>query len=750
MKPSRSNTLYRFFCYCAMAIVSTTLSVAQQFADMSEKIEFKPAAAPTDPEMAKAKYLDEKLPLEERVQDLFSRLSMEQKAEIIHGASGYTYGKMPAIGLQEFGMFDGPQGVRLGDGKPSTALPSGIAMASTWNRDLIKRAGHVLGEECKAHNARVILGPGVNILRTPLGGRNYEYSGEDPVLAGEIAAAYINGVQERGIAACIKHWLLNEQEWARTVIDVDVDERALREIYAKPYEIAVRKGNPWTIMTSYNLVRGQYPSHNHELNKILYQDFKWDGALVSDWGAWHGDVAAINGGCTVCMPSGKNDDRNKAIVKDVEEGKISREMFDQAVLRNLRMSFRVGAFNADLKGETCQPWQDDVALKIAQEAVVLLKNDNKTLPLKKDSIKKIAVIGPNADQYHTMVDGAPLQERGGAGATRGKFEITPLKAIVDRVGQENVLYAPGFRFEKARVDSCPGLKPMDPVEAAKQADVVLYFGGTDHSYDRERLGWGILEGADKPDINLKGEQAEMIRKVAEANPNTIVVLTVGAPVQVEDWEDKVPAILCSWYGGQSAGTAVASALFGDINPSGKTPCTFGKKLTDWLCHSLGRISYPGIAKLDDKGKATKDPKEFYSDYIWVGYRHFDKAGIEPRYPFGYGLSYTTFKVEQASPASDGKYSAKVTNTGDVAGAEVVQCYISKPEGASIMPVRELIGFEKVMLQPGESKTVTFTPGESDMRYWDEASKEWKIEPGDYQISIGNSSRNLPVTYSFTR
>lgn len=758
-------------------IAGCSLAAGQQFADVkdvqSEKI------GPSDPALKNAKYLNETLPIEARIDDLLSHLSMEEKAEIIHGASGYSYGKMPRIGLQEMGTYDGPQGIRLDGNRTSTAYPSGIAMAATWNPELIRELGKALAEECLAANGRVALGPGVNIMRTPLGGRSYEYSGEDPLLAGKIAARYIEGLQENKVAACLKHWILNDQEWARTIIDVQVGERALREIYARPYEIAIKEANPWSIMTSYNKVRGSYPSTNYTLNRILYDDYKWDGALISDWGAWHGDINAINGGCTICMPSGKSDERNAKIVSLVTDGTISKEMFDEAVRRNLRMSFRVEAFNKVATGKNNTPEQAEVALKTAQESIVLLKNEQNMLPLNLSNIRKIAIIGPNADQYQTMADGSNLPERGGAGAGRGEYEITPLKAIVDKLGKDKVLYAPGFRFERPRIHSCPELEEMDPVQAAREADLVLFFGGVDHSYDRERLGWGIPEGADKPDLNLKprpdwpkpdpnkpeqaftekelkqqiayakyNDQADLILQVLKANPRTVVVLTTGAPVQVEEWQEQAPSILCTWYGGQEAGKAVSSVLFGEVNPSGKLPCTFGKKLSDWLCHELGQISYPGVTPVGKDGK-KQDPYQVYSDYIWVGYRHFDKANIEPRYPFGYGLSYTTFSFSEAKSNNAGEFSVTVTNTGKREGAEVVQCYLSKPSDKGIpMPVRELVNFRKVNLKPGQSETVSFTITDEDKRYWDESGSTWKILPGKYSVSLGNSSRNLPVNYTW--
>lgn len=713
---------------------------------------------PTDGALVSAPYRDKSLPLDKRVEDLFSRLTEEEKAAFLHGCSGYEYGDMPRIGLARFSMMDAQMGVRLAGENTSTAFSCGLAMAASWNPALLEKAAMVMGEECKATNGRVLLGPGVNIMRTPLGGRTFEYYGEDPVLAGKMAAGFIRGVQSRGVSASLKHWLLNDQEWARTRIDVYASERAIREIYAKPFEIAVKESNPWTIMSSYNRVRGRYASHQREkLNHILYDDWKYDGVLISDWGAWYGDPAAsLNGGCYMEMPSGKSEERDKQLVSLVNEGKVKKEYFVDGVKRNIKFALRVGAFTDSLEGRINMPDHQKTALEMAQEGMVLLKNEARFLPLDVKKIRKVAVIGPNADQYHTMADGSVLQLRGGAGAVRPPYEKTPLAGLVELFGKENVLFAPGFRFEasgkKTNVkDKDPGkktfpdMKEWDPVEAAREADIVVFVGGTDHEYDTEAMGMGIPQAADKPDLNLKGNQVELLEKVLGVNPRTVVVLVNGAPVQMEEWIDRVPAVVEAWYGGMEAGTAVANILSGKVNPSGKLPCTFGKRLNDWKSHSEGFSSYPGDNRWD-----KEVPVQDYKDGIWVGYRHFDKAGIEPRFPFGFGLSYTTFKIAPAtSDLAQGKFSVVVTNTGDREGAEVVQCYLSKPGTQKTkMPVRELVGFQKVLLKPGESKVVTFTLTEEDKRYWDEEENKWAVMPGAHEVFLGNSSRNLPVKYTW--
>ncbi len=703
---------------------------------------------PTDKSLLQAPYRDSSLDMEKRVDDLMRRLTPEEKAELLHGASSFSYGKMPRIGLAECAFTDGPQGVRMGnnDKAQATAFPAGLAQAATWDPALQEQLGQAIAEECKAVNSRIILGPGVNIMRTPLGARTFEYYGEDPYLSGRMASGFVRGVQSRGVAACVKHWLLNDQEWARDLVDVDLGDRALREIYARPFEIVVKDATPWSIMPAYNMIRGQFCAHNRKLNDILYREFNWDGALISDWGAWHSSEKALPGGCTLEMPSAKNAGKDKKLVEDIAAGKIAQSDVDAAIRRNLRFLFRVGAFDRVEKGCLGTAEHAVISMKAAEASIVLLKNEKNFLPLDRSKVNKVAVIGPNADQYHTLADKSDHGNRGGSGAHGGKYEITPLKALVDRLGKENVLYAPGFRFEEPRVKSVPDLSEIDPEEAARQADVVLFFGGTDHSYDKENFSWNAVnKNADKPDMELKGPQADLIRKVLAANPKTVVVLTTGGPVSMEGWGDVAPAIVESWYGGQEAGNAVARVLFGEVNPSGKLPVTFGKKLTDWLGHSTGSRSYPGVLTADGKYRT-----EFYSDYIWVGYRHFDKAGIEPRFPFGYGLSYTTFSIELAATNPEaGTFSVNLTNTGDREGAETVQCYISKPESSAIpMPIRELVGFKKVMLKPGQSQTVSFQLTDEAKKYWNEDKNAWDIMPGEYKVSIGNSSRNLPVQYSW--
>lgn len=712
-----------------------------------------------------APYRNPRLPIEERLDDLMGRLTPEEKARMAHASGGMSSGNLPRVGLANIRTLDGPNGPRAD--RPVTYFPSAIAYAATWDMALVEEIARALGKETRAvykteeTGARMLLGPGVNIARSPLGGRNFEYFGEDPLLSGKTAAAYCRGLQSVKVSPCLKHWLLNDQEWCRTVLDVDCPDRALHEIYAKPFEIAVREAGVWAVMGSYNAVRGHYASHCAEINDLL-RSFGFDGAIYSDWGGWHGDVPALNGGATLESGTGQDAARDRRNVAQVNAGTIRRDRFEDAVRRNLRNLFRMGAFDtqtAEDKAEQAAHGRDfrseahrRLARRAALASAVLLKNEGAFLPLDRAKTKRVALIGPNADQTHSMIGGiTDCHKRGGAGAILAGREVTPLMAFVEAFGRENVLFAPGFRFEHGdRKDavSVPGMPALDPVEAARQADLVVFCGGTDHTLDREAPGWGRIEPADRPDLSLKGPQAELIQRVAAVNPRIVVALTIGAPVSVEEWEATVPAILVTWYSGEEGGNALVDLLFGAANPSGKLPYTFGKRLEDWLCHRLGPVAFPGVPTPEGPYAA----REYYADGIWVGYRGFDRFKREPRYPFGFGLSYTTFAFAEApSEPERGIFRAKVRNTGERAGREVVQCYVSKPKtDGEGMPVKELVAFASVELAPGEERVVEFVPGEDAYRYWSEKAHGWRPVRGNLTFRIGNSSAHLPIRYATTR
>lgn len=690
-------------------------------------------------DVSHAPFRDQKLPLDQRVDDLFARLTPMEKAALLHGASSDTTLAIPRLGLLPIRMTDGPQGVR---GPKATKFPSGIALAATWDIPLVEQMGSALGEETLGAGFNVILGPGLNIMRTPLGGRNFEYMGEDPVLSGKTAGAYIRGVQSAGASACPKHYTGNEQERWRTTMSIDMSERALREIYAKNFEIAFEEGKPWSMMAGYNKFRGEYCCHSsHLLVDLMRKDWKWDGLATSDWGAWHGTVPAVNGGCEIEMGGWTDTKRDEAVVKNVESGKIKKDMFDSAVKSNLRFLIRLGAVNQLPKGSINTPEHQAVARRVAAESIVLLKNNDHLLPLDAAKINKIAVVGPAANyKFATNI----LEESGGSGAVFTPYEITPLQGIKNAVGKNaEIVYTAGFSYlpPATTVPSLdiPENGITEATALAAQADVAIVCVGTNHRYDREAIGWGDVAGSDKPDLELIGPSVDLIKAVQKANPKTIVLLINGAPVSVEQWHEQVPAIVEAWYPGIEGGNAIADVLFGNINPSGKLPCTFGKKLTDWKCHTMTPEVFPGTGN---------NGKETYSDDIWVGYRHFDRDNIEPRFPFGFGLSYTTFTYGQldiTTNADDAKITFTVTNTGQRAGSEVAQLYVSAPKSPVERPLRELKGFAKVHLKPGESQQVTLTVRKKDLAYWDEQASGWSVVPGNYILLVGSHSRNLPLS-----
>ncbi len=719
---------------------------------------------------ADAPYRDATLPIEARVDDLMARLTDEEKARLRHASGGMSSGLIPRIGLPEIRTLDGPNGPRTEPARPVTYFPTAIAYAATWDEALVEAVGRALGRETRGAYAvadvpaRMLLGPGANLARSPLGARNFEYFGEDPVLTGKMAAAICRGLQSVKVSPCMKHWVLNDQEWARTILDVDCPERALRELYARPFEIAAKEAGVWAVMGGYNAVRGHWCSHSAEINDLL-RSFGFDGAIYSDWGGWRDTVKALNGGATLeSGTAGPDPARDRREAEQVRAGLIDPERAHDATRRNLRNLFRMGAFDLATEADKAEqaacerslrsPEHRALARRVARESAVLLKNDGAFLPRAEKDVRKVALIGPNADQYHSMIDGSPLERRGASGAIHTDREVTPLAAFVERLGRDRVLFAPGFRFEnEGRKDaiSVPGMPAMDPVEAARQADLVIFCGGLDHSLDREVQGWGLVLPADRPSLALKGPQAELIRRVAAANPNVVVALTTGAPVSVEEWIDAIPALLVTWYPGGEGGLALADLVFGDASPSGRLPYTWGRRLEDWPCHSMGEsLAWPGLLT-DAKGERLPKPfqaRQYYHDGIWVGYRGFDRYGRQPRWPFGFGLSYTTFAIAPAHADPDAlRYAVKVRNTGARPGRQVVQCYVSKPESeGQEMPAKELAAFKSVTLAPGEERLVTFDLRPNDFRYWSEAAGAWRIPQAPCAVLIGDSAANLPVRH----
>ena len=676
-------------------------------------------------------FQDSGLPIEARVEDLLSRLTLAEKISLIHADSKFTTAAIPRLGIPRRWLDDGPHGVREDIGPDSwqpsgktddfsTAMPAGICLAATWNPDLGYAEGEAIGQEARARGKDIMLGPGVNILRTPLCGRNFEYLGEDPFLSSRMAVGYVRGEQSQDISSCVKHFALNNQEFERGSINVEVDERTLHEIYLPAFKAVVQDGGVWSVMGAYNQFRGQHCCENdYLLNKILKDEWGFKGLVMSDWGGVHDTREAALNGLDLEMGTDKNYGDfyfAQPYLADLTSGTLPMDGLDEKVRRNLRVMFATHVLDSGRKtGSLNTAAHEIVARRVAEEGVVLLKNENNLLPLNSSKIKTIAVIGENATRLHA--------HGGDSSGIKAFYEITPLQGILNRAGKNvNIVFSEGYQ-------KSGGADLADrAVAAAKSADVVVYIGGLNHDKGFD------CEGADRTTLKMPYGQDELIQKIVAANPKTIVVLE-GTIVEMDSWLDKVPALLQAWYPGMEGGNALARVLFGDVNPSGKLPATFPKRLEDSPAHALG--AYPGT-----NGTVT------YTEGLLVGYRWFDAKNIEPLFPFGFGLSYTTFKYSnlQLVNGIDGTVTAQfeIENMGSRAGAEVAQLYVH-PEKAGVMrPEKELKGFKKVFLKPGEQQTLTIPLTQGAFAYFDPDKKGWNAEKGDFKILIGGSSRDLAL------
>ncbi len=683
-------------------------------------------------------FLDASQPLETRVDDLLSRLTLEEKISIIHADSKFTTAAIPRLGIPRRWLSDGPHGVREDIGPDtwnpagrtddfSTAMPAGICLAATWNPDLGFREGEALGQEARARGKDIMLGPGVNILRTPLCGRNFEYLGEDPFLSSRLAVGYIRGEQSQDISSCVKHFALNNQEYERGSINVEVDERALREIYLPAFQAAVREAGVWSVMGAYNRFRGQHCCENdYLLNNILKDEWGFKGLVVSDWGGAHNTRECATNGLDLEMGSSARNYNDYYLAQPylnlLKSGELPMAGLDDKVRRNLRVMLATHVLDAGRKtGSLNTAAHQAVARQVAEEGIVLLKNENQILPLDAGKLTTIAVIGENATRLHA--------HGGDSSGIKAFYEITPLQGLVNRAGTRvNMTFSEGYRKNGG-----PELVER-AVAAAKTADVVIYVGGLNHDKGFD------CEGADRADMKLPYGQDDLIQKITAANPKTIVVLE-GTMVEMNAWLDKVPALLQAWYPGMEGGNALARVLFGDVNPSGKLPATFPKKLSDSPAHALG--NYPGT-----NGTVT------YAEGLLVGYRWFDAKNIEPQFPFGFGLSYTTFKYSNLKLIPGAGTNEIVIaqfdleNTGKIAGAEVAQLYVHEKNPRLPRPERELKGFKKVLLKPGEKQTVSIPLGKTAFAYYDDGKKSWVAQPDNFEISIGSSSRDLRLRDNF--
>ena len=714
-------------------------------------------------------YLDDSKPIEDRIEDALSRITVEEKVALIHAQSKFSSPGVARLGIPEFWMTDGPHGIRpevLWDewnqagwtNDSCVAFPALTCLAATWNPEAALLYGQSIGEEARYRNKTVLLGPGVNIYRTPLNGRNFEYMGEYPYLASQMVVPYVKGVQQNGVAACVKHYALNNQEINRHTTNVIVDDRALYEIYLPAFKAAVQKGKAWAIMGSYNLYKNQHNCHNrYLLNDILKGEWGFDGVVVSDWGGVHNTEEAIYNGMDMEFGSWTNglskgmgnayDNYYLAhpYLKQIKEGKIGTKELDDKVRRILRLAFRTTMNRNRPYGAMLSEEHIAAARKIGEERIVLLQNKKNILPIDLNRTKKIAVIGENALKMMTV--------GGGSSSLKVQYECSPLDGIKRRMGDGiEISYARGYVGDTGGqfdgVSSGQNLKDdrsarqliEEAVRIAQSADYVIFIGGLNKS------GHQDCEDTDRKGLELPYKQDKVIGALAKVNKNLIVVNISGNAVAMP-WISEVPAVIQAWYLGTEAGNAIASVLVGDVNPSGKLPFTFPEKLEDVGAHQLG--DYPGRQRED----GIFDEK--YNESIFVGYRWTDKQKIRPLFPFGHGLSYTTFAYGKATVNKKVMkideqivITVPITNTGKRIGSEIVQLYISDLKSSLPRPVKELKGFSKIQLAPGETQEVTFLIDKQALSFFNDSRHEWVAEPGKFEAQIAASATDIKSKVTF--
>ncbi len=725
-------------------------------------------------------YLDRTKPIEQRVEDALSRMTLEEKVNLCHAQAKFSSYGVPRLGIPEIWMSDGPHGVRAEvnwndwgyanwKNDSVTAFPALTALAATWNPELSAVYGKNVGEEARYREKDVLLGPGVNIYRTPLNGRNFEYMGEDPYLAGEMVVPYIVELQKNGVAACVKHFALNNQEKWRGNINVNLSDRALYEIYLPAFKRAVQDGKAWSIMGAYNKIWNEHCCHNQRLlNDILRGEWGFDGVVITDWGGAHDTKqAALNGldiemgsftnGLTLEADFGFNDYYlADPYLEMIKRSEVPESTVNDKARNILRLIFRT-AMNADKPfGSLASPEHYAAAKMIGDESIVLLKNTG-ILPLDPAKYKNILVVGENAVRK--------LNIGGGSSELKVKDMFSPLDAI-KKVYGDGVKYAEGYRtgpslYEQEVIIPAEILDSLSnqAVEMARGMDAVIYIGGLNKN------GFQDCESSDRREYNLPWNQDKLIERLAEANPN-IVIANISGNAYAMPWLDKVPAVLQSWYLGTMIGPSMVDVISGKINPSGKLPFSFPKRIEDVGAHSFGEYSYPGIegttagnAASDLKGadvSAGKDPQQEYLEDIFVGYRWHDTKKIPALFPFGQGLSYTTFSYGKATASAktmsaDGNLTVTVpvTNTGSLEGKETVQLYIQDEKSSLPRPLKELKGFKKVNIKPGETTQVSFTITPDDLKFFDDRQHAWVAEPGKFKALIGTSSADIKTEVQFT-
>lgn len=710
-------------------------------------------------------YMDDAQPIEARVKDALSRMTLEEKVALCHAQSKFSSAGVPRLGIPELWMSDGPHGVRAEinwndwgyanwTNDSITAFPALTCLAATWNPDMSAKYGKAIGEEARYREKDVLLGPGVNIYRTPMNGRNFEYMGEDPYLASVMCVPYIQELQKNGVAACVKHYALNNQELWRGHIDVNLSDRALHEIYLPAFKAAVEEGGAWSIMGAYNKIRGQHACHNDfTLNKILKDDRKFDGCVITDWGGAHDTYEAAVNGLDIEMGSYTNGLTSESVftyndyylanpyLQMLKDGKVPMSTIDDKASRILRLIFRTAMNRQKPYGSVATEEHYAAAREIGNEGIVLLKNapvikkGAPLLPIDAAKYQNILVVGDNAVRL--------LNQGGGSSELKVKDMVSPLDGLRAVYG-DKVAYAKGYAAGRpmyGRADEIPqnvvdSLR-AEAVEMAKKADLVVLVGGLNKNHFQD------CEGGDRLEYGLPFGQDELIEALLGVNKNLVLVLLSGNAVEMP-WVSRVPAIVQGWYLGSMGGKSLADILSGAVNPSGKLPFSFPAKLTDCGAHAFDELSYPGDSI-----------KQEYKEDILVGYRWHDTKEIPALFPFGHGLSYTTFTygkpvASAKAMAADGTLTVTVAvkNTGSIAGKEIVQLYVGDDKCSVLRPVKELKHFAKVGLAPGEEKSVTFTLTPDDLKFYDEASAAWKYEPGKFKAYVCASSADVRGIVSF--
>lgn len=697
----------------------------------------------------------EKVQMEKRIEKLIKKMTLEEKVGLLHGNSKFYVAGVERLGIPEWSLSDGPHGVRAEINRHDWAyagwtndsasyFPTGTAFAAAWNPELAYRRGEVLGEEARWRKKDVLLGPGVNIIRSPLCGRNFEYMSEDPYMNSVLAVAYIKGLQSRDVACSVKHFAVNNQETNRTTVDVECSERALREIYLPAFKAAVQEGGALTVMAAYNKFRGEFCAENNYLvRKILRNEWGFDGVYVTDWGAAHSTIPSMEAGLDLEMGTliDKYEDWYYAnpLIEAVKSGKIPMSLVDEKVGDVLRVMIKTNVLDPKKRfgpGSMNTKEHQQATYDAAAEAIVLLKNQNNLLPLDFSSIKSLAVIGDNATRKHS--------NGGLSSEIKAVYEVTPLEALRAKWGDKvDIRFAQGYEklstfvegsnngqssgtFSSKTQESDALLK--EAVEVARTSDVALLVCGLNHDYDTESF--------DRLNMDIPYGQVELIQEVVKANPRTIVVMIAGSPLNMAAVDICSPAIVWAWFNGMEGGNALVDVLSGKVNPSGKMPFTTPVSLDQSPAHALG--NFPG-----------RDLKVNYEEDILVGYRWFDTKGLPVVYPFGYGLSYTTFNYSNLNTdkktydqADTIQATFTLTNTGDREGAEVAQLYVSDPVCSVMRPVKELKGFKKVFLKPGESRRITLDIPVSSLAFYSEVQSQFVVEPGEFILQLGASVSDI--------